>query len=149
MTRSTRRYVLGIGIASLVGAGLGACGGSSTTTVTHTASSSSQPAVSAATSSTATSAAAGSTKAKAIPDYQPSTVVSKSTYSTVLRSPDAVSKVGAFYKAELATGGWEVRSESSSAYHASFTAHRDHEGVSISVYPSGSGSGISISTHPE
>jgi hypothetical protein len=83
-----------------------------------------------------------------LPDYQPSTVVSKSASSTVLTSPDPVDKIGAFYKNALAQGGWHVTSSSMSAYHASFTASRSSEGASISVYSRGSGSGISISTHP-
>lgn len=80
--------------------------------------------------------------------YRPSAVVSKSAYATVLTSPDPVSKIGAFYQKALASGGWHVTSTSKSAYHASFTAHRGHQGVSISVYSRGNGSGISISTHP-
>jgi hypothetical protein len=83
-----------------------------------------------------------------LPDYQPSSVVSKTTSSTVLTSPDPVDKIGAFYRNALAQGGWRVTSSSMSAYHASFTAYRSHEGASISVYSRGSGSGISISTHP-
>lgn len=68
---------------------------------------------------------------------------------TVLKSPDSVSKVGAFYKAQLAKGGWQIRRASTNAFHATFTAHRDHEGVTISVYPTGSGSGATIAEHPE
>jgi hypothetical protein len=83
-----------------------------------------------------------------LPDYQPSTLVSKSASSTVLTSPDAVGKISAFYKDALARGGWHVTSFSMSAYHASFTASRSSEGASISVYSRGNGSGISISTHP-
>jgi hypothetical protein len=83
-----------------------------------------------------------------LPDYQPSTLVSKSASSTVLTSPDAVGKIGAFYKDALARGGWQVTSSSMSAYHASFTAYRSSEGASISVYAQAGGSGISISTHP-
>lgn len=90
---------------------------------------------------------AGSPSAATLPDYQPSTVVSKSEYSTVLKSPDPVSKVGQFYRNALAAAGWRVTSSSMSAYHASFTASRSHQGASISVYPSWTGSGISISTY--
>jgi hypothetical protein len=104
----------------------------------------------AAASPAAASPAAGGAAAPSgqLPDYQPSTVVSKSASSTVLTSPDPVDKIGAFYKNALAQGGWHVTSSSMSAYHASFTASRSSEGASISVYSRGSGSGISISTHP-
>ena len=120
--------------ALLAGLGLGACGGSSTTTVTPTTSS----------SQTSTSAGGGATNAQPIPDYQPSKVTTKSANATVLTSPDSVSKIGAFYKDELAKGGWDVVAESTSAYHANFTAHRGKEVVVISVYRAGSGSGIAI-----
>jgi hypothetical protein len=66
----------------------------------------------------------------------------------VLKSPDSVEKVGAFYKSALASGGWDTTSSSMGSFHASFTAHRAHEGVSISVYPGFGGSGISISQYP-
>jgi hypothetical protein len=104
----------------------------------------------AAASPAAASPAGGGAAAPSgqLPDYQPSTVVSKSASSTVLTSPDPVDKIGAFYKNALAQGGWHVTSSSMSAYHASFTASRSSEGASISVYSRGSGSGISISTHP-
>lgn len=85
----------------------------------------------------------------AIPEYHPSSLVRKSPSSTVLTSPDSVTQVGNFYKDALAKGGWQIRSSSGSAYNASFTAHRANEGVSISVYSRGAGSGISIATHPE
>lgn len=76
-------------------------------------------------------------------------MVSKSAYSTVLMSPDSVSKIGEFYRKALAAGGWHVTSSSMSAYQASFSANRSNEGVNVSVYSRGSGSGISISTHPQ
>jgi hypothetical protein len=98
--------------------------------------------------STPASGSASSPSADRLPDYQPATLVSKSAYSTVLTSPDSVSKIGEFYRNALATGGWQVTASSMSAYHASFTASRSNEGVSVSVYSRGSGSGISISTHP-
>jgi hypothetical protein len=94
-------------------------------------------------------AACGGSTGASIPDYQPSTVLTKSPYSTVLESPDSVSQVGAFYEGALKKDGWDIGSKSSSSYHASFTAHRTGEGASISVYPRESGSGISINTHPE
>ena len=81
--------------------------------------------------------ASSATTRGGIPEYQPSKVVLKSKLlgTTVLKSPDSVSRVGDFYKDALADGGWELRSSSSSRYHASFTARRTGEGVSVSVYP--------------
>jgi hypothetical protein len=122
-----------------------------TATITQAAQASPAPAVSSPTAapSAAASGSADSPSAAELPEYQPSTVVSKSAYSTVLTSPDPVSKIGEFYQSALTTGGWHVVASSMSAYHASFTAYRSHEGVSVSVYSRGSGSGISISMHPQ
>jgi hypothetical protein len=83
-----------------------------------------------------------------LPDYRPSTVVSDSGSTTVLKSPDSVSKIGAFYRNALASGGWDTTSSSMGSFHASFTAHRAHEGVSISVYPRFGGAGVSVSRYP-
>lgn len=82
------------------------------------------------------------------PDYEPSKVVSSSASSTVLTSPDPVTEIAAFYKEALAKGGWHVTSSTVGTYSATFAATRGNEGANISVYHTGSGSGISINTHP-
>jgi len=126
-------------VAAFAAVGLTACaapGGIPAATVTVT------QAAPAGQASAADTSATGK-----LPDYQPSTVVSRSEYSTVLTSPDRVSKIGTFYQNALATGGWQVASNSMGPYHASFTAYRGHEGASISVYSRWGGSGISISTY--
>jgi hypothetical protein len=66
----------------------------------------------------------------------------------VLTSPDAVTKVAEFYKEALAKGGWHVTSSTIGTYSANFTATRGNEGANVSVYHTGSGSGVSINTHP-
>jgi hypothetical protein len=135
--RTTRRRTSAIAAfagASLLAVGVAACGGSSGGSQAAVATPASGQ------SSTATSSAG------TVPDYQPSTVVSKSDYSTVLSSPDSVDKIGAFYRDAVANGGWSVSSSSSSSHHASISGHRDGVWLSVSVYPTGSGSGISIST---
>jgi hypothetical protein len=146
--------------AAAAAVGLAACsvsGGTPAASVTHTVTApASQPAASqpaapaspAAPGSGGTSAGTDASAAGKLPDYQPSTVVSRSAASTVLTSPDSVQKIGAFYSGALAKGGWHVTSSSMGTYHASFTADRSGEGASISVYPRAGGSGISISTHP-
>lgn len=147
--------VTAIGLTACAASG-GAPAATPTKTITQTTQASPAPTASNPTASNPTAApsapasgSAGSPSAAALPDYQPSTVVSKSAYSTVLTSPDSVSKVGEFYRTALATGGWHVTSSSMSAYQASFSANRSSEGVNVSVYSRGSGSGISISTHPQ
>jgi hypothetical protein len=148
--------VLAAAVVAVAAGGLTACSAGTptaapTTTVTQTAQASPAPAVSSPTAvpSAQASGSADSSSAGKLPDYQPSTLVSKSEYSTVLTSPDSVSKVGEFYRKALVTGGWHVTSSSMSTYHASFSANRSNEGVNVSVYSRGSGSGISISTHPQ
>jgi hypothetical protein len=145
-----------VGLAACAAAPGSAPAAPATHTVTAPASQAPAAASPAAASPAAGGSAAGGSAAGSaataasgkLPDYQPSTVVSRSASSTVLTSPDPVDKIGAFYKDALAQGGWHVTSSSMSAYHASFTAYRSSEGASISVYSQGSGSGISISTHP-
>jgi hypothetical protein len=152
-----RSRIYATAAVAVVAAGLSACAASGgapaaapATTVTQTAQASPAPAASnpTAASSASASGSADSSSADGLPDYHPSTVVSKSEYSIVLTSPDSVSKIGEFYRNALAAGGWHMTSSSTSAYHASLVAYRSNEGVSVSVYSRGSGSGISISTHP-
>jgi hypothetical protein len=158
---------LAIGVAACGGSSGGSTGGSATKTVTvnqgvppasqsaPAASQSGPPASQSAPAATQSAPAgddnSGSTGKPnaAVPEYRPASVVSKSKYSTVLTSPDSVSKIGSYYQGVLANGGWQLRSSSKTPYSASFAAHRASEGVTISVYPRGSGSGVSISTHPE
>ena len=145
-----------VAATALLAVGLAACsvttGGSAASpvkTVTATAPAShdnGNPA--AASQDNGSSAGSSAPAAEKLPDYRPSTVVSQGGTTTVLKSPDSVDKVGTFYKSALADGGWDTTSSSVGSVHASFTAHRAHEGVSISVYPGYGGSGISISRYP-
>jgi len=145
-------------VAAFAAVGLTACAApgatpGATVTVTQTAPAGQAPAADNSTAaaprpgSSRSSSAADTSATGKLPDYQPSTVVSKSEYSTVLTSPDRVSTIGTFYQNALATGGWQVASNSTGPFHASFTAYRGHEGASISVYSRWGGSGISISTY--
>ncbi|HYB88082.1 MAG TPA: hypothetical protein VEC76_14590 [Streptosporangiaceae bacterium] len=154
------RTLASVAVAGLVAAGMAACGVSvggpaASPAKTAAASAPASQAPAAQSSTPAAESSASDTPAKAdasvagkLPDYHPSTVVSDSGSSTVLKSPDSVSKIGAFYRNALASGGWVTTSSSMGSLHASFTAHRAHEGVSISVYPRFGGAGISISRYP-
>jgi hypothetical protein len=143
--------VVAIGVTGCGGSNGGSNGASATKTVTVK-----QGAASHSTPAATQSATAVDNKSRpigksnvAVPHYQPASVVSSSKYSTVLTSPDSVSKIGSYYQGVLANGGWRLRSSSKTPRSASFTARRADQGVTISVYPRGSGSGVSISTHPE
>jgi hypothetical protein len=145
------RTLASVAVAALVAAVVAACG----VTTGGSAASPAKTAVASAPASQAPAPSAGATSARAdasttgkLPDYRPATVVSDSGTTTVFKSPDSVSKIGAFYRDALANGGWDTTSSSMGSFHASFTAHRAHEGVSISVYPRFGGSGISISRYP-
>jgi hypothetical protein len=142
--------VAAVGLTACTASG-GAPAATPATTVTQTAQASPAAAVSNPTAapSVPASGSADSPSAGKLPDYQPSTVVSKSADSTVLTSPDSVNRIGEFYRSALTAGGWHVTASSMSAYHASFAAYRSNEGINVSVYSRGSGSGISISTHPQ
>jgi hypothetical protein len=156
----TKARIFAAGAVALAAVGLTACAAPSgapaaTPTTTLTQSAPASPAAAASSSTAASSGPAKGSNGTAdtsspgkLPEYQPSTVVSKSVYSTVLTSPDPVGEIGAFYQKALDTGGWHVVSTSMGPFHASFTAYRSNEGASISVYSRGRGSGISISTHP-
>jgi hypothetical protein len=157
--RTARSRVLIAAAAAAVAAALGltACAAPTlasapqpTTTVTQKAAAPARSTAAADTGNQSGHASRGTHKSAAgkLPEYQPSSVVSKTSTSTVLSSSASVTKIGAFYAHALAKGGWQVTSSSAGSYHASFTAHRTGEGASISVYPRSGGSGISISTYP-
>lgn len=137
----------------LLGAALVACGGS----VEETAEQSS-PSASASQSSPASPAqsAPGGESSPAvggsvegIPYYQPSTLVSQSTGSTILGTQDPISEVAAFYSHVVDTGGWTVVSRAVTPDGASFTIKKSGKGASIAVGPGTAGwrTGISISTY--
>jgi hypothetical protein len=158
MTGAMRRSALVAAVAVLAGVLLGACGGSSTTTVTASSTQAAAPTPTSTSSSTQTptstttatsSSGGGGSGGQAIAVYHPSTVVKKNNFVTVITSPDSVAKVGAFYKAQLAKGGWQIRQASVNSFHATFNATRTHEGATIDVHPQGSGSGATITVHPE
>jgi hypothetical protein len=140
---------------ALLAAGLAACTVNTGPAASPAASTANAPAshapaanASAPPASQASDTSAGQAATGKLADYHPSTVVSESGTTTVLRSPDSVTKVGAFYHTALASGGWDTTASSMGSFHASFTAHRAGQGVSISVYPRLGGSGISISRYP-
>jgi nucleoid-associated protein YgaU len=152
------RTLASMAAAGLLAAGVAACGASAGGSAAAPA----QPAATSAPASQAPAAKSPAAKAQSpskdtpaddsaatgpLPDYHPATVVSKSGSTTVLKSPRSLAKIGAFYKKALARGGWDTTASSMSSYHASFTAHRGHEGVNISVYPRAGESGISISRY--
>lgn len=94
-------------------------------------------------SNTATDSSSG----EPLATYKPSSVESDSGGTQTITSPDPVSKLSDFYAAELEKGGWNIVSKSVTGSSANYTATRGGEGVSISVYTAGSGSGATISVY--
>lgn len=101
---------------------------------------------SAASARDAATASAGGAIA-GVPLYQPSTIVSQINGAVVLRSPDPVAKVTAFYMDAVDKGGWNSVSKTITNYNRNLTVERPGHGANISISPSGSGSLISISTY--
>jgi hypothetical protein len=141
-------------------AGLAACGNETTIqTVTAQApvTTTAAPAGAVTTTKTVTVRAPATTTAApaksssrggALATYEPSSVISEGGGSETITSPDPVSKVTAFYARQLSKGGWTINSKTITDYSGNFNAERGNEGVHISTYTRGSGSGATISTHP-
>jgi hypothetical protein len=161
MTGAVRRFAMAAAIAALAAVALAACGGSSSTTVTASAtqtqtstptqtaiSTQTETATSTATSTSSSGGGGGRGGGAHIAVYHPSTIVRHNGFVTVISTPDGVGKVAAFYKGQLAKGGWNVRESSVNAFHAVFNATRGNQAVTIVVHPQGSGSGATITDHP-
>lgn len=83
-----------------------------------------------------------------IPTYPGATVVSQTGGTTLLRSNDSVSKVGSFYVDTLAREGWTTVSKYQGEFSTNLVAKRDHNGVTVQVSPTGSGTSISVTKYP-
>jgi len=94
----------------------------------------------AAAPATATPAASGDT----IPEYKPSTVLSSVSGTTVLKSPDSVAKVAAFYENALKSGGWQWHTTARSAYSAHFEAAKGSAHAVIQISSAGQGVSIAV-----
>jgi hypothetical protein len=90
----------------------------------------------------------GSTTQHGVPNYVPSHIVSEVPGSTTLRSPDSVQKIATFYQNVIRTGGWNTVSDSTTGPSASLTIKKGHQGASISISTSTSGTLVSITTYP-
>jgi len=98
------------------------------------------PAATTAAPATAAAASSGDT----IPQYKPSTVLSSGSATTVLKSPDPVGKVAAFYENALKSGGWQWHTTTRSSYTAHFEAAKDTAHAVIQISSAGQGASISI-----
>jgi hypothetical protein len=92
-----------------------------------------------------TSTAAGRPTAT-LPAYQPATVTDVRS-STVLRSPDPVAKVSAFYVATLERAGWRTITSNLSRASARLIATKGADGVTIAISLARQGSSISVETY--
>ncbi|HTX09125.1 MAG TPA: hypothetical protein VME22_10975 [Solirubrobacteraceae bacterium] len=78
--------------------------------------------------------------------YEPSRVIGRSRYLTVLSSPDSVRDVCDFYAAELKRGDWVTTSRVVSGASATLVARRGPHGTTISINDTGTGTAVSIGT---
>ena len=109
---------LAIGVAACYGSSGGSDRGSATKTVTASQTTGQNaPAANQSAPVAAQSAPVVTQQAPTADDN------SRSAGKSNAASPDSVSKVGSYYRAALAGGGWQLRSFSNSPWNASFTAH--------------------------
>jgi hypothetical protein len=128
----------------LVTCGIAGCSSSSSTTApaaTTTAPAATTTAPAATTTAPAATAAASS---DTIPEYKPSTVLSNVSGTTVLKSPDPVDKVTAFYENALKSGGWQWHTTAQSSYSTHFEAAKDSAHAVIQISSAGQGASISV-----
>ena len=88
----------------------------------------------------------------ALPDqwpavYQPSKLIGRSRYLTVLSSPDSVRELADFYAAELDRGGWITTHRVVTAASATLVARHGPHGATVSINHTGTGSAVSIGSY--
>jgi len=143
----------------LVTCGIAACSSSSSTappaattappaaTTAAPAATTAAPAATTAPPAATTAAPAATTAAASsdtIPEYKPSTVLSNVSGTTVLKSPDPVDKVAAFYENALKSGGWQWHTTTQSSYSTHFEAAKDSAHAVIQISSAGQGAAISV-----
>lgn len=79
--------------------------------------------------------------------YQPSKVIGRSRYLTLLSSPDSVHELAAFYATELERAGWITTSHVVTGGNATLVAHHGPHGATISISDTGTGTAISIGSY--
>lgn len=80
--------------------------------------------------------------------YHPSTIVSNTAGSTVLRTPDSVAQVSAFYEHDLAAAGWQTVSLNAVGASTNLVVRKGSAGASISITKAGPAeTSIAISTY--
>jgi hypothetical protein len=79
--------------------------------------------------------------------YQPSRVIGRSRYLTLLSSPDSVRGLYGFYAGELERGGWITTSRIVSDRSAALVAHHGPHGATTSINDTGTGTAVSIGSY--
>ena len=124
----------------LVTCGIAGCSSSSSTA----APAATATAAPAATATAAPAATATVASGDTLPEYKPSTVLSNVSGTTVLKSPDPVAKIAAFYENVLKTGGWQWHTTAQSAYSTHVEAAKDSAHAVIQISSAGQGASISV-----
>ena len=85
---------------------------------------------------------------RALPRYQPLTVVNQSPHHLQLRSSASVADITAFYRKALDTGGWKVSVSVQQSEVGKFVAWRGGQGTTVVINTAGPvGTMISVSTY--
>jgi hypothetical protein len=87
-------------------------------------------------------------RAGPLPAYPGAEVTRHLGGTTLLHTDDPVGKVGTFYADTLAKEGWRTVSRYLGDRSADIVAKKGHEGVTVQVSPTGSGTSISITSYP-
>jgi hypothetical protein len=79
--------------------------------------------------------------------YEPSSLVGRSCYLTVLSSPDSLRDIQDFDAAELGRAGWITTSDLVSEASATLVARHGPCGSTISINDTGTGTAVSIGSY--
>lgn len=103
--------------------------------------------MSSAPASSASPAISSPVASGSLPEYRPSSVISKATGHVLLTTSASLAQVTAFYEAELSKGGWTIISSAKTTFSTNITARRDHTGTTLAIVATGPTTSISISTY--
>jgi len=81
------------------------------------------------------------------PIYEPSEVIGRTRYLTLLSSTDPVRDLADFYAAELRRADWITTSNVVSERSATLVAHHGPHGATISINDTGTGTAVSIGSY--
>lgn len=79
--------------------------------------------------------------------YEPAEVIGHSRHLTLLRSPDSLGEVTAFYLSELHRRGWLTMSHVTGGSSAMLVARHGAHGTTISINHTGTGTAVVVASY--